>query len=492
MSHKRGVNFASDFSRPDRAVYLLLLACYLLSLGTFQTLGPIGGSERVLREQVQFDWVAAIKAVTRVVAFTLVVSALVRCRAIKSTHLVRWYLLPWGLFGLWAIVTTLWSPFPLYTLGHALEFCLLIMIAALTAILGSNNSNLSVVLRHLCFMHLLCLLLLVYSSMAAPTSAQILRSELQSESVLFAAQPGSTFIINPADTAGVASFGLLLILACRLFWNWRWARLLFFPALLIEGTILFLAQTRSAILITAIMATLCFLYRGRGKLVATAAVLAALTGTTYLTLDSSIEKARLMWESSVGTYLTRGQSREELEGLSGRASNWSQVLGDIPKSPVGGHGYSMATTTGKLWREGRLVRYTAHNLLLNVISGTGIVGVILFLWGLLRLFSANWRRFRLSRDNRLPYLALITLTYLLLWGVLGDSIVAALVPTTVSIFVVIGLGAWPQPEWPKAGPPRKGPGVGETTTSQRSSRPPRISLLKPYNNRLVRRLTAKF
>ena len=141
-------------------------------------------------------------------------------------------------------------------------------------------------------------------------------------------------------------------------------------------------------------------------------------------------------------YMGRGQSKQQISGLSGRVSNWSQVVSGLAESPIVGHGYSMATPTGKMWREedGVFRHYTAHNLLLHVISGTGIIGGILFIWGFYRLFLPAWRSLRRGTDKRLPFLTILVILFTFMIGIFGDSIVDAIDPTAVAIFVVLGLG----------------------------------------------------
>ena len=102
----------------------------------------------------------------------------------------------------------------------------------------------------------------------------------------------------------------------------------------------------------------------------------------------------------------------------------------------------MATPTGKMWREEdrKFRHYTPHNLILHVISGTGIIGGILFIWGIYWLFLPAWRSLRRGMDKRLPFLFVLIIFFTLMVGIFGDSIVDPIDLTDVAIFAIIGLG----------------------------------------------------
>jgi O-antigen ligase len=100
----------------------------------------------------------------------------------------------------------------------------------------------------------------------------------------------------------------------------------------------------------------------------------------------------------------------------------------------------MATSTGKLWQGGELRDYTAHNIFLHVLAGTGLIGLVLFLWGVLRLLQPSLRGVAAGHDRRFAFLTIIFAAYGMLAGLLGDSIVGPIDPTSVAIFTVIGVG----------------------------------------------------
>lgn len=419
---------------------MILLACYVLSFGNFQDLGPLRETERIEAPvTLTFDLVSALKAVTRIIAFSLVAAGLLRKRKSPKWQLVKWHFFPLALFGLWGIASTLWSPMPLYSFGQALEFILLVMVAVLAALVCNYPTRLGQVLFHLCTIHLLYVLTLIGLSVTIPSSARILRSATEHETVLYATTADASYIMNPAQIAAIACTGLILVFASKFLWNWRWARLLFFPALIVEGWVLFVTQTRAMIVTTLLLTGACLLFWGRGKLVATAALTCALIGISYITLDPNLHRLETVGES-VETFMTRGQSKQQLGDLSGRVSNWSQVLSALPESPIVGHGYSMATPSGKMWREGVLRHYSAHNILLRVFAGTGLIGGTLFIWGFCRLFFGTCKRLRGFKDKRLPFLSLLIILLIFMTGIFGDSVVGPLDVTSMAMFVLLGIG----------------------------------------------------
>lgn len=432
-------DFASVGQSPAPEFWMLLFACYILSFGTFQDLGPLREAERMASETLTFDSVSAIKAITRLIAFILVAAGLLRTRRSSKWPFVRSRVLILALFGLWGAVSTIWSPMPLYSFGHALEFILLVMLSALAALVCDNPMRCGRALFHLCTIHFLYILVLIILSIATPGSARILRPAIEGEAVFYAAAFDTRFLVHPAVIAEIASMGLLLVIAARFLWHLRWARILFFPALIVESWVLFVTQTRAMIVTTLLLTGACLFFWGRGKLMAASFLICALIGISYLTLDPNLIRLDPVGEK-IATYMTRGQSNEELRGLGGRVSNWTQVINGFLKSPIVGHGYSMATPTGKMWRGGTLRHYSAHNILLRVFAGTGLIGGMLFIWGFCWLFFPAYRGLRRFRDKRLRFFNLLIILFIFMTGVFSDSIVGPLDLISVATFVLLGIG----------------------------------------------------
>lgn len=444
--------------RGGRAEYVaLIVACYVLAFTTFENLGTLGESGRAVPEEVRFDAIAAIKACARVGAAALVAWVLARRAGGARFGAVLGRLWPLVLFAVWGAFTALWSPMPALTLGHALEFLLLLLIAVAAALVCDRPGRSERLLFHICLIQVAYLALLVILALADPASARLVRVRLETEQILFAAEAETTFVKNPAEIACIASLAVILALAARLVWGWRWTRALLWPALGLGGGLLVVTQSRAPIGVTLALGGLTFVCWGGRRRLAAGGVLLCLLCLGYVALDPGLDHAAAVTDK-VAFYMSRGQSSEELRGLGGRMSHWTEVgdsLKEHPEAVFIGYGYSMATPTGKLWNDGAYLRYTGHNIILDVLAGTGLVGLFFFIWGFFRLFlmalgrmarrkpgleSALPRQRGPNVERKVGFLALLALLYAFLSGVFGDSIVGPMDPTSVGVFVVLGLG----------------------------------------------------
>ena len=110
-----------------------------------------------------------------------------------------------------------------------------------------------------------------------------------------------------------------------------------------------------------------------------------------------------------------------MRGLGGRLANWTGVFGALDEDPGAiftGFGYSMASPTGKMWNDGAYRRYTGHNIMLDVIAGTGVPGALLFIFGFAGLFMVAARGLA-GPERRVHFLMLLALLYAFLSGVFG-------------------------------------------------------------------------
>ena len=422
---------------------MLVLACYILSFGTFENLASLGSPDRAVPENPSFDLIALIKTASRVVSAGLVGLGLARVAHGRRGRYVLGCLWPMLLFGLWAVASTPWSPMKAYTFGHALEFLLLLAVAALAALACDRPERIRALLSHACIIQFIYLAILVTLFLADPSSASILRRRLVTEQILIAGQEESTFVKNPAEIACIAGLAAILIVALRLLWGWGWTRRLWPILLAFAGGILFVTQSRAPLVTAFLLMGLTVMTWANRRIVAGALLLATLAATIWIAAQPGLDRETQALDRAA-TFLSRGQSSEELRGLGGRMSNWTGVLGTIrehPEAIIVGYGYSMATPTGKMWHENAWRRYTGHNILLDVFAGTGVIGTILFLFGFIRLFGLV-RQGLASSDRRLPFLGLLVLLYALLSGIFGDSIVGPIHPSTVAVFMILGLSLW--------------------------------------------------
>lgn len=423
---------------------LLLVACYVLAFASFQNFAGLGAPDRAVPETLRFDAIAAIKAASRMIAAGLVILGLIRLRLGSESSRGQRLLRPLLLFGAWGILTTLWSPLPAYTFGHAMEFVLLTLVAILAARACDRPERHRSVLRHACLIQVCYLLTLLALSLADPARASLLRPRLETESPLFTSEAEVTSIKSPAEVACIAALGIILLVALRLTQPTRRVRFFFLPGLLVCGGMLFITQTRALIATALLLTLLTFFIRSGRRLIAGALLFAVVLCLAYMVADPYLDRVAATGDR-IGAYMRRGQSEHELRGLAGRMGNWNGVIDGLATHPGAiftGFGYSMATPSGKMWHEGALRRYTGHNILLDVLAGTGLFGLIPFLAGF-ALLTLHAIRGLARRGPEIHFFALLMILFAFLSGVFGDSIVGPLDPTSVAVFLIIGasLGA---------------------------------------------------
>ena len=94
------------------------------------------------------------------------------------------------------------------------------------------------------------------------------------------------------------------------------------------------------------------------------------------------------WAGGLTNYMKRGQDAEELTSVTGRTHIWKHIAGRVPESPLVGNGFGvsrlvMGKVPGMNWEPPH-----CHNEFLEVLFGTGIVGLIPFV--AMILLSLRW------------------------------------------------------------------------------------------------------
>ena len=119
-------------------------------------------------------------------------------------------------------------------------------------------------------------------------------------------------------------------------------------------------------------------------------------------------------------YILRGQTKEQFLSGTGRSELWPLVWDSFCDSPLYGHGYFVASRTGKLDVWGARQDMTAHNLGLQVLVSTGLIGAILFFWGLWRPLAPIWDALlRGTSDKRkVSMFVLMVISWFFAWGLL--------------------------------------------------------------------------
>jgi O-antigen ligase len=120
---------------------------------------------------------------------------------------------------------------------------------------------------------------------------------------------------------------------------------------------------------------------------------------------------------------------------------WTAVWEECKKSPVIGHGYFVTSETGKLkvWYE--QANHTAHNVYLQVLVSTGVIGLCLFLTAIAR----PWLAFqKLRRGDQQAAMVYQMLSFLFIWyfgwSLLCASFMGPVRSESVVFFTFLGIG----------------------------------------------------
>jgi O-antigen ligase len=341
-----------------------------------------------------------------------------RCRTVLRCFL------PLALFTVWGIVSVLWSALAKVSLGQVSGLVVLLLLAINLAVLMQKQES-TRILFHLsaALLTFSTVLLLVYHLYPGLVGFKRL-------------EPTA---VHPTSSGATASLGILLCLGVYLIWGANWSRVMLLPALLIHGYVLHLAHSRTAMILTISLAIAMYF----GFRIRRALPLALAAGSTlmigYLVADPALEISREFLNVS-SQYVERGKP-EDLRKFTGRTDMWNAMWKSYLESPLIGHGYFVTSRTGEIdvWYEKG--NWTAHNIWLQALVTTGLVGALLFLWGLVRPLRAIRRCASSGVDCRqaASFVRVMVIWYFV-WGLFASSFLGGVEAPSVVAFVVLGMG----------------------------------------------------
>ena len=409
-------------------LWILLMYVYLLTLFTFSAAGREGPSA-----VESLDWIALIKLAVRISAFFVLGIVIARAWHLQRRQALSWCLLPWGLYVGWAIVSTFWSPLKAVSLGQAFGLMVQVMLALALALRCMDLGDVSKILYHLSMAMLVFSAgVLIVHAISPETSGLVERHNLTWEE-------GASGLVHPTAAGATASLGILMIVSAMLLWNWRWSRVLLMPALLIHGVLLVLAMRRIPIIVGAATVQLSFLLFSRRLVTSGVSVMVCIFMAGYIALDPGLELADQTIGSALG-YARRGETDDQMQSINGRTLLWEAVWDEFKKSPVIGHGYFVSSKLGRIDVWDGPSNKTAHNVLLQVLVSTGVIGAILFLWGLIQP-AAACSKFLLGdpRSRKLAaFLGVVGIWYFG-WGLFCESFMGPVQPESVVFFTLLGM-----------------------------------------------------
>lgn len=403
-----------------------LFCMWLLALATFSIPGREGPDS-----MGSLDTVALVKVASRAVALLLLTVAVWRSRTLPNASPVLRAALPFGLFVMWAILSTAWSPLKGVSLGQAGSLAAQLMLATCIAMRWSGSGDTSTILKHLSILLLIVSVTLVTVHLLAPEYSGLNRE---------ADTDGAVGLVHPTSAGATASVGLVILLAARLLWDWRWAHTLLAPGVLFHSALLVMAHSRTALAMAMLLVLLMLAFLTSRLVFSAIVVSLSLAVGAYLTLDPSLEAAEGMLEPTK-TFVTRGEREEQLQSFNGREELWEIVRNEIRKSPIRGWGYFVTSETGRIevWGSSGS-NMTAHNIVLQVLVSTGLIGAALFACALAVPTFRVLMSAKRGRENRALVVFLVLLsTWYLGWGLFCSSFMGPLQPETVAFYSTFGL-----------------------------------------------------
>jgi len=412
----------AEESARRRRLNWLLICIWITVLATFS---PPGRDGTVTAESL--DIVAKLKLVTRLLS-TFIIMLLVFDRdSWRRNAWLQSVFLPMAAFLAWGAASVTWSAIPSISVGQVMSFAVAAGLGYVAAANVRGEGEISRVFFHLSAATSMVSVVLLTAHFGFPETGRLSREMV-------------TGYMHPTSVASTAAVGLLVTLAGAMIWRWNWALKALFVVVPLQLLMLIVAENR--------MSLLMLIPAGGGLIVSRISRRRLLTGTAigsavvlaYLLVDPGLSLIDLVLGGTTD-FASRGQTSDEIGSFSGRFEMWSVQWASFLQSPWIGHGYFVTSRSGELYVWYTFSNWTAHDIWLQVLVTTGVVGFGLFLWLLFswigRIVSAGRRRSDLP--NVLPTLGWIFLWYLG-WSSINESVSGPLVPESIVFFLLCGIG----------------------------------------------------
>ncbi len=258
-------------------------------------------------------------------------------------------------YGGFALLSSLWSVSPLWTGYKSAEYLVGLAVALSLAFAIKTLHDLEVTFRVTWGIYIVLLGLVWIGFLVAPSRAMI------ETGGLLGWRLGGVFPVASTNTVGDLAATVLLVALVRLAYGFG-SRRIWMVLLVAAGGALFLSQARSALLgVVLALVVLSVLLPKMRKQGALLAVAFGAMGYVFVEL--------------VYSYLVRGQSVGNIASLSGRTLYWNAALELWREHPIVGAGAYAAGRFGVLQELGEQLTSSLHNTWIEVLVGTGIIGV---------------------------------------------------------------------------------------------------------------------
>ncbi|MCC7338205.1 MAG: O-antigen ligase family protein [Pirellulaceae bacterium] len=357
------------------------------------------------------------------VAWAVFLAAFVFDSSVWRCRVVNRLFAPWWLFSVWAFLSVTWSALKVFSIGQAMGLVAQIALAWCLTHLFTSSAEVHRLMRHLSCALLLysAALLAVYA--VAPSITGLERSERMAT---------AEGLVHPTASGGTASLGLVLLVGLGILGVESHGVVVL--GIAIQMAILYISRSRSAVLCAALVLPLVIAILSGWRWVGHCLTAVAVVACCLLLFDPSFQYAENALESGT-EYLKRGQNTQQLAAASGRMELWIAILEQVQRSPIIGHGYFVTSAEGWLdvW-DGRSNR-DAHNIVLQVLATTGLVGLVLMAIAAQRTLLALAIVIRCSRASRdLAVLIALALLWYFAWGTGCTAFMGPVRPESVIFF----------------------------------------------------------
>ncbi len=325
-------------------------------------------------------------------------------------------LLSIGVFALFAITSTLWSPTPVYSAAGSIGFLAALLFAcAAAAELPPERLYQTVVGSFVIYVGLN-----IVAAIALPDIAWLAN---YGDSGSFRLQGVS----SPPNILGkeMATF-ICLCLPLALVRNQRRAA---FVLTSLAFLIIVATQSRTSMGATLLCLLLPFLLRPE--------VAKPLTGLAMIATGMAMVAIAIGFVPDLRSILdgaSRTSDASEILTLTGRTELWGFVWDKIVEAPLLGHGFGAAEAVLSLqWWGAPDAGVGAHNTWLQSLLIVGVIGTIPFIWFHVELLL----RLRAKRPSMTRFLS----SYLLILGLTEVEIAAHPVMLTIATFLLVALDA---------------------------------------------------
>lgn len=277
-------------------------------------------------------------------------------------------MLPAFAFLAWAILSVAWSPLKAVTVGQAGGLTALIIYAVAISVISFDPATVPRILKSLAGVLLGLSGFVLVIHLLFPMSSGLDRTLVDS---------GADGVVHPTASGSTASLGILLTVMCTVIGRLGWSKTFTISSLLVHAAVLYYSNSRGSSLLAIGTAGMIVFWFADNRVRAASLIAGAVGLGMILLIDPGFRS--VSDGLGAGTeYFARGQSLEQIREVSGRAEMWSAIWNEFLKSPIIGHGYFVTSEGGEVEVWNIVTNHTAHNVYLQVMASTGLIGLLLF------------------------------------------------------------------------------------------------------------------